>query len=41
MNGGVTMASQTSDVKITVFWWSYLKAEDLKLRENINWSTIK
>jgi len=30
--------------KIRVFdilWWSYLKAEDLKLRENINWSTIK
>jgi len=30
--------------KIRIFdilWWSYLKAEDLKLRENINWSTIK
>jgi len=24
-----------------ILWWSYLKAEDLKLRENINWSTIK
>ena len=30
--------------KIRIFdilWWSYLKAEALKLRENINWSTIK
>jgi len=30
--------------KIRIFdilWWSYLKAEDLKSRENINWSTIK
>ena len=30
--------------KIRIFdilWWSYLKAENLKLRENINWSTIK
>jgi hypothetical protein len=24
-----------------ILWWSYLKAEDLKSRENINWSTIK
>ena len=24
-----------------ILWWSYLKAEDLKLKENINWSTIK
>ena len=30
--------------KIRIFdilWWSYLKADALKLRENINWSTIK
>ena len=30
--------------KIRIFdilWWSYLKAENLKSRENINWSTIK
>jgi len=30
--------------KIRIFdilWWSYLKAEDLKSKENINWSTIK
>ncbi|MHC2994057.1 MAG: hypothetical protein IBV53_00915 [Candidatus Atribacteria bacterium] len=30
--------------KIRIFdilWWSYLKAEALKSRENINWSTIK
>ena len=24
-----------------ILWWSYLKADALKLRENINWSTIK
>ena len=24
-----------------ILWWSYLKAIGLKLRENINWSTIK
>jgi len=30
--------------KIRIFdilWWSYLKAENLKSKENINWSTIK
>jgi len=24
-----------------ILWWSYLKAENLKSKENINWSTIK
>jgi hypothetical protein len=24
-----------------ILWWSYLKAEDLNLKEKINWSTIK
>ena len=24
-----------------ILWWSYLKADAIKLRENINWSTIK
>ncbi|GAF87462.1 unnamed protein product, partial [marine sediment metagenome] len=31
-------------IKIKIFdilWWSYLKAEARKLRENINWATIK
>jgi len=30
--------------KIRIFdilWWSYLKAENLKSKENVNWSTIK
>ena len=27
--------------QFNIFYWSYLKAENLKLEENINWSTIK